>query len=642
MTPFRHAARRLATGLLVLCTATTACLDESLIKQPELTVLPGAPPGWSGTAGTPGIGLTITDVRSGSNAAYLSNAFQINFGSFRIVQSVRADNYRGKRLRLSAWVRPRNIGSVASSGIFLRVDGPGITLGLDDMTRRPVYGLGDWRQVAVVLDVPERAVGISFGALFQASNTLLVDDMRLEVVSTTVESTNMLSAPVPSGIDSLATAEAYARSPSSPVNLDFEGLASVGGATSAWLLQNSTVLGTSDPTASLDDLQPFQAMVGNAGVVGLGDATNGTRELQRLKDRLLRVLVTRMGFRTITIDAPAAETDDLNAYVTGGTGDPARLMSRLYSWNLNTQEIAELIAWLRQWNATVPPEQRVHLFGLDVQYPGASMDSVAAFVHRVAPAFDVDITVWYECLAVFRNRGTTAGRPRTEYAALPADSRGLCADGIRDALDLVTARGVGAPGYSAAVRHARLVVQFEAVAAAANTTIANRARDLALADNLIAIRELRGADSRVAVWAHNDRVTRQAGAMGARLHAQYGASYRPLAFTFGTGQFNAQLQQGATLSSPQAFTVQVVLTGSIEEAALATNASLLLLDARKVAAGSADAAPLSGPIAMRTIGLGFTPNSESTYFPTRLFPGDFDLLVFVREGTRSTLLPFVN
>lgn len=637
-----RATRRLTSGLLLLSGAATACLTDPFVRQPELTVVPGAPAGWSGTAGTPGIGITISDVRTGSNAAYLTNGFQSNFGSFRIFQTVRADNYRGKRVRLSAWVKPRNVTSVASAGIFMRIDGPGVTLAVDDMIRRPVFGNGDWREVAVVLDVPTRAVGISLGMLFQAANTLLIDDMRLDVVSESVASTNTLEVPVPNGLDSLSTVEAYARSPLTPANLDFEGLTSLGGATSTWIAQNSTALTSTDPATTADDLRPLQAIVGNASVVALGEATNGTREFLRIKERFSRFLIASMGFNTIAIDAPAAETDELNAYVLGGSGDPVRLVSRLYAWQLNTQEMVDLVAWLREWNSSRASADRVQLLGLDVQYPGTSMDSVAVFVRRVAPEYTVDITVWYECLSIFRNRGATPGRPRSDYAIIPVDAKALCAEGINDAVNLVTTRGVGAAGYDGAVRNARLVQQFEAVATSNSAAAATRARDLALANNVLAMRERRGPNARIVVWAHNDRVTRQTGAMGARLAAVLGTDYRPIGFSFGTGRFNAQLQQTATAPTPQPFTAQVIPIGSIEEAAVATNRSVVLIDMRAIGSGSADAAPLAGPIAMRTIGFGFSPNTERAYFPTRLFPADFDALLFVRETTPSTLLPFVN
>ncbi len=638
-----HAFRRSAriAALCAVALVEVGCLDESLIKQPELNVIPGVPPGWSGTANTSGIGTTIDNARTGKNAAYLSNAFQITFDAFRLVQTIRADDYRGQRVRLTAWVRPRNVSSTATSGIWMRVDGPGVILAIDEMRLRPVSGFGDWRQVSVVLDVAERAVGISFGALFQASNTLLVDDMELEVVSTTVASTNTLLSPTSSGLDSLSTIEAYARSPRAPVNLDFEGLPPLEPTSSAWIAQTATALGTDDPGAALGELEPLRAMVGTAHTVGLGDATYGSRESARLKHRVARFLVSQMGFTTLVLEAPFAEAEDLNAYVNGGSGSPERLLSRLYSWTTNTQELAEVIAWLREWNRTAPLAQRVQLRGMDIVAPGASMDSVASFIRRVAPAYDVDIQVWYQCLAVFRNQGATPGRPRSEYAAISAQSRALCAEGINDAVNLIVARGGSSAGSQTALQHARVVQQFEALASLGNAATSSRLRDSAMATNVVALREQPGA-GRVMVWSHNDRVSRQAGAMGGFLLARFGVDYRPLGVAFATGRFNALLQQGASTGAVQSHQVTAAPLRSMEAAFLGATSPRLLLDTRRIAQGGASAAPLAGPIAMRTIGVGFNPNTPNAYAAAKLFPADFDLLLFFRESTPTTLLPFVN
>ena len=215
-----------AAALLLTGGSLFGCMPEALIKQPELSVVPGAPAGWNITAGTPAIGTTVTDVKSGGQAAYLSGAFQLELKSFTMVQYVRADDYRGKRVQLSAWVKPRNVTNVVNSGIWMRVDGPGTTLGYDDMSLRPVFGGGDWRQVFVVLDVPSTAMGIALGALFQASNTLLVDDMRLTIVGTDIQSTSTLTTPI-TGSDSVTTAARYVSSPRAPVNLDFENKSSL-------------------------------------------------------------------------------------------------------------------------------------------------------------------------------------------------------------------------------------------------------------------------------------------------------------------------------------------------------------------------------------------------------------------------------
>jgi hypothetical protein len=72
----------------------------------------------------------------------------------------------------------------------MRVDGPrSQTLAFDNMYRRGVHGTTEWRAYAVVLDVPDAATGIAFGALLSGDGTLWVDDLTFEVVGKDIPTT---------------------------------------------------------------------------------------------------------------------------------------------------------------------------------------------------------------------------------------------------------------------------------------------------------------------------------------------------------------------------------------------------------------------------------------------------------------------
>jgi len=69
----------------------------------------------------------------------------------------------------------------------------------------------------------------------------------------------------------------------------------------AFLRDRAVPFDTDDPTHPTADLQRFEAMVGSARVVSLGEGTHGTAEFFRMKHRLLRVLVEEMGFTAFGI-----------------------------------------------------------------------------------------------------------------------------------------------------------------------------------------------------------------------------------------------------------------------------------------------------------------------------------------------------
>lgn len=107
-----------------------------------------------------------------------------------LLQGLRADAWRGRRLRLSGWLRSRDIAASGFGGLWMRIDGPGqALLGFDNMADRGVRGTTDWQQYQVVLDVPLNAAGIALGALLQGRGTLWADDLKLEAVGNDVPTT---------------------------------------------------------------------------------------------------------------------------------------------------------------------------------------------------------------------------------------------------------------------------------------------------------------------------------------------------------------------------------------------------------------------------------------------------------------------
>jgi hypothetical protein len=136
------------------------------------------------------------------------------FGTF--TQGVQAEKFRGKRARLSGWIR--SDGVAGWSGLWMRVDGKekgGIAF--DNMNDRAVKDTSDWAQFQVVLDVPAEAEQIYFGCLLVGKGKVWVDDMSLETVGADVATTGK---PV-EGIDRKGQPQRDV--PAEPANLDFEG-----------------------------------------------------------------------------------------------------------------------------------------------------------------------------------------------------------------------------------------------------------------------------------------------------------------------------------------------------------------------------------------------------------------------------------
>lgn len=100
-----------------------------------------------------------------------------------------AEDYRGERVRMTAWIRTR--GAVAGAGAWFRVDDRnGIDIAFDNMRDRQLIGDHDWTQVEIVLDVPDHGWNLVYGPSIQGAGTVWVDDVELEIVDGTTALTH--------------------------------------------------------------------------------------------------------------------------------------------------------------------------------------------------------------------------------------------------------------------------------------------------------------------------------------------------------------------------------------------------------------------------------------------------------------------
>lgn len=139
-----------------------------LLAAPALAG-PGFPLGWDGS------GREIQDyefgteaVAPGKQAAYVKarpDAATEGFGG--MIQCIKAENYLGQRLRLSAGLKSAD---ASAAQLWMRVDGPPnakdgprSVLGFYNMDDRPVRGTTDWKRYDVVLEVPANSTTICYG-----------------------------------------------------------------------------------------------------------------------------------------------------------------------------------------------------------------------------------------------------------------------------------------------------------------------------------------------------------------------------------------------------------------------------------------------------------------------------------------------
>ncbi len=186
----------------------------------------------------------------------------------------------------------------------------------------------------------------------------------------------MLSAGVSAALSAVIAFHSFAQIPkSSP-----EEQAAV-----AWVRANAIPLKTVEAGNGFADMEPLAKVVGDARIVSLGEATHGTREFFQLKHRMVEYLATRKGFTIFSIEANMPEAYRLNKFVLEGEGDPKQLLKGMYFWTWNTQEVLNMILWMREFNKS--GKGHIEFTGFDMQTPTWPIKPVSDFLLARDPAY---------------------------------------------------------------------------------------------------------------------------------------------------------------------------------------------------------------------------------------------------------------
>jgi hypothetical protein len=184
-------------AVLLLSVSLTFALAQGTqpSKSVSQTQSSQLPPGWE-KAGSNPLDYDIypdTAVRHGGKASANIKAKESTArdGFATMMQAIKADNYRGQRIRLSGYLKTENVPEYA--GLWMRLDAadPTNLLGFDNMENRPVKGTTDWKRYEIVLDVPNETDLIAFGINLSGGGQIWADDLKIEVVGKDVVLTNM-------------------------------------------------------------------------------------------------------------------------------------------------------------------------------------------------------------------------------------------------------------------------------------------------------------------------------------------------------------------------------------------------------------------------------------------------------------------
>ncbi|WP_373497012.1 hypothetical protein [Aquiflexum sp.] len=94
-----------------------------------------------------------------------------------------------------------------------------------------------------------------------------------------------------------------------------------------WLKQHSIPVKYIEAGNDFSDLLPLKKILQDVQIVGLGEATHGTKEFFQIKHRLMEFLVTQMDYTAFALEASYSDCQPINDYILTGKGDRAKVLT---------------------------------------------------------------------------------------------------------------------------------------------------------------------------------------------------------------------------------------------------------------------------------------------------------------------------
>jgi erythromycin esterase len=391
----------------------------------------------------------------------------------------------------------------------------------------------------------------------------------------------------------------------------------------SWLQANAVALATTAPGSGTNDLAPLRSMIGSARIVGLGEATHGSGEFFRMKHRLLELLVQEMGFRVFAMEAGWGDCLAIDDHVVHGNGDAADVVRRLHTHPWETEEVVDMVRWMRRYNEDPRHKEKLEFHGFDIVTGDAS--PALAYLKTVDPARMKE----NEDLLVRFNK--------------PGGSKAWAKDGVRDSLQALAARfdaekktwvaRTSEAAWTLARRH------VEQMRIAQEIFVDQTVRDKHMAENVAYLIDTHPPGTRFVLWAHNSHIGAERiewSDMGARLRQRWGKDYFTLGFSFDHGSFRAfeRLPEGK-ITPWKPTSLGPAPPGTFAATLGLADKPLFLLDLRTAPPPVRDW--LSGPVPSWQLGGWFM--GEKQALARHPWAKSFDAVIHVREVTAAHALP---
>ena len=300
----------------------------------------------------------------------------------------------------------------------------------------------------------------------------------------------------------------------------------------SWLNANAVVIEDADPDTELISFsenkpQQFQ----EARIFGFGEATHHGKEFFDLKAKFFKYLVKHHGVRVFIMEESYQAEQGINEWISGGAGDKATIVNNFRHYLWYTQEVADLLEWMRNYNLGKPREEQIRFYGIDNQMGDIINERLRDYVRRHNIEIDADLLAAVDSCSN-AEYGKVAYK---EWAQKMLPKLQSVKQALKEQEQRLTA--ADAIGYSDMMRGLGYLEDYTAYI----SWPVGGMRDKAMYENVLKILEMEKSGSKAFIWGHNEHINKKEIGnaipnLGSMLKEHFKDGYYAMGFDFGGGK----------------------------------------------------------------------------------------------------------
>ncbi len=357
----------------------------------------------------------------------------------------------------------------------------------------------------------------------------------------------------------------------------------------------------------------------NNNILAIGENSHGTHEFFTTKFQIIKYCVTKLKYKTIGIESDYVGTIDANKFIREGLGTSA---DAVYSMGISawmTEEMKDILEWLKQYNSDKPELYKVSIYGFDMQFIKPTLTRLKIELVKLncpsAALLDTLVT-WKTSTQVDQNYLNKLAMELIEFANLQNDTLKKSLIGLINSM-------------TTSINYLKIIDPYQRA----------NFRDKYMADNII--NGYKSQSVKTLIWAHNEHITKNGNieiwqTMGEHLSKKFGNDYYIIGLLTANGRigfYNRNTKRGDSLEIP------IDKRDSYENDFIKCGAKHFFINLRQTKENSTAHKFFSKKKEMITVDLLYDPKKHEYNVKKSIFKNNlidkFDSIIFIETTTAA-------